>query len=133
MTIERTPTPSAGSLLSDALTNVSSLVRNEVDLARAELSENLERAGAAVGYIVAAVVIAMVALSVLAAALVAGVTAAGIPPAWAAVIVGVVLAVIAFSLSAKGLKDLKLSNIAPTRTAKNLRRDVNAIKEATHD
>ena len=133
MTIERTPTPSAGSLLSDALTNVSSLVRNEVDLARAELSENLERAGAAVGYIVAAVVIAMVALSVLAAALVAGVTAAGIPPAWAAVIVGVVLAVIEFSLSAKGLKDLKLSNIAPTRTAKNLRRDVNAIKEATHD
>ena len=133
MTIERTPTPSAGSLLSDALTNVSSLVRNEVDLARAELSENLERAGAAVGYIVAAVVIAMVALSVLAAALVAGVTAAGIPPAWAAVIVGVVLAVIAFSLSAKGLKVLKLSNIAPTRTAKNLRRDVNAIKEATHD
>ena len=108
-------------------------MRNEVDLARAELSENLERAGAAVGYIVAAVVIAMVALSVLAAALVAGVTAAGIPPAWAAVIVGVVLAVIAFSLSAKGLKDLKLSNIAPTRTAKNLRRDVNAIKEATHD
>ena len=44
-----------------------------------------------------------------------------------------ILGVIAFSLSAKGLKDLKLSNIAPTRTAKNLRRDVNAIKEATHD
>ena len=133
MTIERTTNPSAGTLLSDALTNVSSLMRNEVDLARAELSENIDRAGGALGYIVAAVVIAIVALSVLAAALVAGLTAAGIQPAWAALIVGVALTIIAFSLSAKGLKDLKLSNIAPTRTAKNLRRDVNAIKEASHD
>ena len=133
MTIERTTNPSAGILLSDALNNVSSLIRNEVDLARAEVSENLDRAGNAIGFIVAGVVIAIAALGVLAAALVVGLTAAGVAAGWSALIVGAVLAVIAFSLSAKGLNDLKLSSLAPTRTAKNLRRDVNAIKEATND
>jgi uncharacterized membrane protein YqjE len=46
------PNKSTGSLLSDALTHVSSLVRSEVDLARAEVNENLKSAGAAIGLIV---------------------------------------------------------------------------------
>ncbi|HBR39406.1 MAG TPA: phage holin family protein, partial [Sulfitobacter pontiacus] len=50
------PNKSTGSLLSDALTHVSSLVRSEVDLARAEVNENLKSAGAAIGLIVGAVV-----------------------------------------------------------------------------
>ncbi len=120
---------STGTLLSDALSHISSLVRNEVDLARAEVSENLNRAAVAVGLLVGAVVVALVALNVLAAALVAGLTEAGIDAGWSALIVGGVLAIVAFALMSKGINDLKMSSLAPTRTAKNVKRDAQAVKE----
>ena len=96
------PNKSTGSLLSDALTHVSSLVRSEVDLARAEVNENLKSAGAAIGLIVGAVVVALTALNVLSAALVAALTEAGIPAGWSALIVGVAFALIAYVWSTKG-------------------------------
>ncbi|QIK40529.1 phage holin family protein [Pontivivens nitratireducens] len=117
-------------LIGDALSHVSSLVRKEVDLARAEVNENLNRAGVAIGLIVGAVVIALTALNVLAAALTAALTEAGIPAGWSALLVGVVLAIIAFVLMNKGLNDLKLSSLAPSRTADNVKRDAQAVKDA---
>ena len=132
MSIEKT-NASAGTLLSDALNNVSSLIRNEIDLARAELSENLNRAGVAIGLIAGALVIAIVALTVLAAAVVTALTSAGMHAGWAALIVGGALAIVAFVMSAKGVNDLQPSSLAPTRTAKNLQRDATLVKEAYHD
>lgn len=127
------PNKSAGSLLGDALGHISSLVRSEVDLARAEIDENLKSAGVAIGLIVGAVVVALTALNVLSAALVAGLAEAGIPGGWAALIVGVVFAIIAYLMLNKGTNDLKLSSLAPTRTARNVKRDAQAVKEAYDD
>ncbi|MBV7411088.1 phage holin family protein [Maritimibacter sp. DP1N21-5] len=127
------PNKSAGSLLSDALAHVSSLVRSEVDLARAEVNENLKSAGVAIGMIVGAVVVALTALNILSAALVAALTEAGIPGGWSALIVGVVFAVIAYVMLQKGTNDLKLSSLAPTRTARNVKRDAQAVKEVYDD
>lgn len=121
---------STGGLLSEALTHVSALVRNEVDLARAEISENLNRAAVAVGLLVGALVLALTALNVLSAALVAALIRMGIPDGWSALIVGVVLAGVAFAMVAKGVNDLKLTSLAPTRTKKNIQRDAEAVKEA---
>ncbi|MAO25985.1 MAG: hypothetical protein CMN15_02015, partial [Roseovarius sp.] len=95
--------PSAGNLLSEALAHVSALVRNEVDLARAEIDENLKTAGVAIGLIVGAVAVALAALHVLAAALVAALTELGIPAGWSALIVGVGLALIAWAMVQKGV------------------------------
>lgn len=127
------PNKSAGSLLSEALSHISSLVRNEVDLARAEVNENLKSAGVAVGLIVGALVVAITALNVLTAALVAGLTEAGIPAGWSAVIVGVILAIVAYAMVKKGTNDLQLSSLAPSRTAKNVKRDAQAMKEAYNE
>ena len=127
------PNKSTGSLLSDALTHVSSLVRSEVDLARAEVNENLKSAGAAIGLIVGAVVVALTALNVLSAALVAALPEAGIPPGWSALIVGVAFALIAYVMVNKGTNALKLSSLAPTRTTKNVKRDAQAVKEVYDD
>lgn len=124
---------STGSLLSDAVTQISTLVRGEVDLARAEVDQNLRRAGAAIGMLVGAVVIALTALNVLAAAVVSGLTEAGIDAGWAALIVGLVLGIIAAVLISKGSNDLKLSSLAPTRTAENLKRDARALKGGDHN
>lgn len=124
---------SAGNLLTEAMANVSGLVRSEVDLARAEISENVTKAGVAVGLIAGAAVIALVALNVLAAALVAALTEAGLDAGWSALIVGAALGVLAFVLINKGVNDLKLSSLAPTRTVKNVQRDAAAVKEAYND
>ena len=123
-------TKSASSLVGDALESVSSLVRNEVDLARAEVQENLNRAAMAIGLLVGAVVAVLVALNVLAAALVAALVELGLDGGWAALIVGGVLAIIAFAMMAKGVNDLKLTSLAPSRTAKNIKRDAAAVKES---
>lgn len=120
-------------VFSDVLEHVSTLVRKEVDLARAEISENLSKAGVAIGLLVGAAVIALTALNVLSAALVAALTEAGIEAGWSALIVGVALAIIAFALMSKGLSDLKLSSLAPTRTVKNVERDAKTVKEVYDD
>ncbi|XDA99108.1 phage holin family protein [Sulfitobacter sp. LCG007] len=124
---------STGNLLSDALTHVSSLVRKEFDLARAELNESLQSAGAAIGLIVGAVIIALSALNVLTAALVAALTEVGIPAGWSALIVGVFLALSAYFMASRGINDLKLNNLAPSRTAKNVKRDAQAVKDVYND
>ncbi|PVA11333.1 phage holin family protein [Pelagivirga sediminicola] len=120
-------------MLGEALNHVSALVRKEVDLARAEMSENLNKAAVALGLIVGAVIIALTALNVLSAALVAALTEAGIDAGWSALIVGAVLAIIAFVMVGKGVNDLKLSSLAPSRTTKNVKRDAHAIKDAYDD
>jgi hypothetical protein len=119
--------PGPRTLLADAFTHLSNLIRGEVALAKAEINDNVRHAGAAIGMIVAAVVIALTALNVLAAALVAALTNLGIPGGWSALIVGAAFAIVAFALAYKGMNDLKLSSIAPTRTARNLRRDAAAV------
>ena len=122
-------TKGAGSIISDVLSHVSNLVRKEVDLARAEMSENMTRAGVAIGMIAGALIVALVALNVLAAALVAALSEV-MDAGWAALLVGVVFAVIALIMVMKGVNDLKASSLAPTRTAKNVRRDAEVVKEA---
>lgn len=118
-------------LLGDALEHATALVRKEIDLFRAELQEQTSKAAAAVGMLAAAGVLALAALNVLAAALVAWLTETGLDAGWSALIVGGVLAIIAIGLAVKGKNDLSLSSLAPTRTAKNIDRDVTTVKEAT--
>lgn len=120
----------SSTLVGNILTHVMNMLRGEVDLLRAEVDQNVRKAGTAVGMIVAGVVIILVALNVLAGALVVALTEAGIDAGWSALIVGVVFAVIAAILVKKGINDLKLTSLSPTRTAKNVRRDGEAVKKA---
>ncbi|WOI57137.1 phage holin family protein [Palleronia sp. LCG004] len=119
-----------GTLLGDALQQVIALLRGELNLLRAEMDQNAKQAGAAIGMIVAGVVILLVALNVLASALVVGITELGLDAGWSALLVGVVFAAIAAILARKGVNDLKLTSLAPTRTAKNVERDGEAVKKA---
>ncbi|MDD9741590.1 phage holin family protein [Marinovum sp. SP66] len=128
----KSPNESTSSLLGDAMAHVSALVRGEVDLARAEIDQNLRRAGTAIGLLVAALVVALTALNVLVGAIVAGLAEAGMDPGWAAFAVGVVLVIVAYGFVQKGLNDLKLSSIAPSRAAANVQRDVEAVKGAAN-
>ena len=121
------------SLASEALRLSGELIRKEVALAKAEVTQNIQRAGVAAGFIAAAAVIAIVTINVLVAALVAALAETDLGPIWSAVIVGVVLALIAYVLLRKGLNDLKPETLMPSRTVQNMQRDAQTIKEAYHD
>ena len=116
-------------LVGDLTTSVSTLFRKEIELARAETSEKINQAGMAVGSIAAGGILALAALIVLLQALVIALAELGLAPALSALIVGGIVAIIAFALIYKGTNDLKVGNLAPTRTADSLRRDAEMVKE----
>ncbi|SPJ26474.1 phage holin family protein [Palleronia abyssalis] len=118
-------------LVREALTHMSSLVRSEVDLARTEVSENINKAVGALIALAVALVFAIVALNTLSAALVGWVgNILGLSVGWSSLIVAVVFAIIAFAFLSKGKNGLKARSLAPTRTATNVRRDAETVKEA---
>lgn len=124
---------SAGDMMSDILGNVSNLVRNETDLARAEIGESLKKAGASLGSMALALVLAITGLNVLAAAIVAAVIWAGMSPPWASALVGAALLVIAVIVYTSAKSALSQIGLVPTRTARNVSRDVAAIKESFNE
>ncbi|WP_210134389.1 phage holin family protein [Pseudotabrizicola sediminis] len=119
--------------MADIMGNVSNLVRNETDLARAEIGESLTKAGASLGSMAVALLLAITALNVLAAALVALVVDMGLEPHWASALVGFGLLAIAFAVFASAKSALKQIGFVPTRTAQNVSRDVAAIKDSFND
>ncbi|SFP91561.1 phage holin family protein [Tranquillimonas alkanivorans] len=119
-------------LLTEAMSHVTSMVRGEMDLFRAEMQQSMNQAMAAIGMMVAGVVLILVALNVFAAAFVAWLTQAGVGPGWSSVIVGGALAILALILLLTGKNKLKLVNLAPKRTAKNVQRDAHTVKEVSH-
>jgi hypothetical protein len=116
-------------LLSDLTNSLTTLVRKEIQLARAETSEKVTQSMVAVGAIAAGGILALSALIVLLQALVIAIAEMGVPPALASLIVGLVVAVIAYVLIHKGTNDLKATNLAPSRTIDSLSRDAQVVKE----
>jgi drug/metabolite transporter (DMT)-like permease len=126
--MQQTDDRSLKELFGDLTHSVTTLFRKEIELARAETSEKISQAGVAAGAIAAGGILALAALIVLLGALVAALGEV-MAPALAALIVGGVVAIIAFALIYKGMNDLKASNLAPTRTVEALRRDAHMVKE----
>jgi hypothetical protein len=127
--MQQTDDRSFKELFADLTNSISTLFRKEIELARAEASEKVGQAGFAIGSIAGGAVLALAALIILLQALVIALTELGLEPALSALIVGGVVAIIAFILIYKGMKDLKGSSLAPTRTVDSLRRDAHMIKE----
>lgn len=124
---------SAGEMMADILGNVSNLVRNETDLARAEIAASLKQAGASVATMALALVLAVTGLNVLAASIVALVVWAGVPPHWASAVVGAGFLLLALILFSSARAALNKIGFVPTRAARNVSRDVAAIKESFND
>ena len=119
---------STGTLLSDAVNQLTRLVRGEVALDKAEVTQSVKNAGLGIGLLVGALVLVLVALNVLAAALVAAL-AELIGAGWAALVVGIVILAVGGLLAMRGLNALKPENLAPSRTLANVQADAQTIKE----
>lgn len=115
-------------LLRDLITEVTELIRQELRLAQVEGSEKVAQAQHSMIAIAAGMLLAFCALLILLQAVV--VALAQFVPAWAAsLIVGAVIAVIAFVLVKQGQSGISPANLTPERTLDAMRRDKDLVLE----
>ncbi|NUT15473.1 MAG: phage holin family protein [Cupriavidus sp.] len=128
-------TDEAGSisgLFSDLWRNTTALVQEEVELAKAEMSEKATRLAVSLGAVAIGGAVLFAGFIVL---LLAAVNALGplLPPdiaGWLAPsIVGLVVIIIGFVMVSGGIKALDMKQLAPRRTMDSLRRDTSMVKE----
>ena len=122
-----------GEMMADIMGNVASLMRNEVDLARTEVTSSLAKAAGALGLMAFAFLLAITGLNILAASLVALVIWAGVPPLYAASVVGVALLIISYTTFLSAKSALGQIGFVPIRAARSVQQDATAIKEAYND
>ena len=121
---------SLGELFSELSSNTSNLVRQEINLAKAEMTQKATEAGRQAGMIGVGGVLAHTALLALVAALVAGLSE--FMPIWAsALLVGIVLAIAGYVVIRQGLDKLKQLNPKPEQTIETLKEDKEWIKDQT--
>jgi hypothetical protein len=121
---------SIGELFGQLSQDMTMLVRQEVQLARAEMSEKLSRLTTNLVSVIAGGFVAYVGALALVAALILGLNdLANISPWVSALIVGAVLAIAGYAMLRRGLGELKQVDLAPRRTVENIKDDVQAIKD----
>jgi len=123
---------SIGELFGQLTQDMTLLVRQEVQLARTEMSEKLSRVTAnAISVAAGGFVAYLGGLALVAAVILALRDLANISLALSALIVGAILAIAGYVMLQKGLKELKRVDLAPRRTVETLKDDVQWAKEQT--
>jgi hypothetical protein len=121
---------SIGELFGQLSQDMTLLVRQEVQLARTEMTDKISRVAANLVSIGAGGFVAyMGGLALMAALILAIRDLANISLAWSALIMGVIMAIIGYVMLQRGLKELKSAELAPRRTVENIREDVQSIKD----
>jgi hypothetical protein len=111
-------------VLEDLLDEGRALFRSEVRLARAEMAEKANRMKTGLILAGAGAVLLLASLVMFLEAAIGGLMAAGLSFAVSALIVGAVVLALGAIVAMAGASRLKAKNLAPTKTARQLRRDV---------
>ncbi len=119
---------SLGDLFAELARETSTLVRNEVKLAKREMTDKATTAGKHIGSLVAGGAIAYAGFLVLLAALVMGLDE-WMPTGLAALIVGALVAAVGYFLVQRGLSALKSMDLAPHETIESLKEDKEWLQE----
>lgn len=134
------PERSVGELLSDLAQDTSTLVRQEVSLATAEISQKIAQAARALAFLVVGATFAFLGLEMLVNSgviFLADRLAGGKPsePQHAMVaflIVFSIVTLISAVLITMGIKHLKANTLVPQQTIETLKEDVQWAKQQTH-
>ncbi len=121
---------SLGELFSELSQETTTLIRQEVNLAKTEMSQKASRVGKDVGILAAGGAVAYAGLL----AIIAGVIAllALVIPLWlSALLVGLVVAGVGYFLVRRGLDALKQEDLAPRQTIETLKEDKEWAKDQT--
>jgi hypothetical protein len=120
---------SLGDLFSDLSRETTTLVRQEVQLAKAELTQSATEAARGIGMLVAGGAVAYAGLLFLLLAIVFGLIEAGWDPWVSALVVGLVVVAIGGVLVLRARESLKPANLAPKKTVETLKEDAEWAKE----
>jgi uncharacterized membrane protein len=123
---------SIGELFGQLSQDMTLLVRQEIQLARTEMSEKLSRLATNLVSVAAGGFVAYLGGLALVAALILAIRdLANISLAVSALIVGAILAIVGYVMLQRGLKELKRVDLSPRRTVETLKDDVQWAKEQT--
>lgn len=115
-------------ILRDLVSQLTTLVRMESQLARAEISEKIGKAVGGIVLVVLGAVLLIPALVVLLEAAVAGMIDAGLEAHWSALIVGGIALAIGVVLLLVGVNRFKTERFVPVKTIGQLQQDVSVAK-----
>jgi uncharacterized membrane protein YqjE len=111
--------PSVGSLVQSAMADVSTLVRGEIELAKAEVGDSAKRAGIGLAFFGAAGAVLFFSAIFIFVALAEGLTALGLPRWLSYLLVWLLLVVVAALAALLGVKKLRKIK-KPERTLETL-------------
>jgi hypothetical protein len=118
---------SVGELISEVTTDLTTLMRQELELAKAELKQEATSAGKAAGMLGGAGFAGYLAVLFLSVALWAAL-ANGMDEGWAALIVAALWAVVAAALAVVGRARMRRINPKPERTMQTIQQVPDALK-----
>ena len=119
---------SLGELFTELAQETSTLVRQEVNLAKTEMSQKASTAGRHAGVLAAGGALAYAGLLAILAALI--VLLDNVMPLWlSALLVGLVVVVVGYLLVRRGLDALKQEDFAPRETIETLKEDQRWAKD----
>ena len=117
-----------GDLFSDLASEMSNLVRQEVALAKVEMTQKAKRLGKNVGYLVVGGAIGYAALLAVLAAVI--MLLDNFMPSWgAALLVGILIAGISWLMIGKAMSALQETEITPRETVETLKEDAAWMKQ----
>ncbi len=121
---------SIGELIAELSRETATLVRQEVQLAKAEMSQKASRVGKNVGFLVVGGVVAYTGLLAIVAAVI--IVLGGLIPLWlSALVVGLVIAVVGLLLVVKGANTLRREEPVPRETVETLKEDREWLRDQT--
>ena len=115
-------------LVGDAMAQVAKLFQNEVDLAKAELAEKVQKLAGALGLLVGGAVLVIPAIVMALFALSSALISAGWSSALAYLTSAAVAAAISGALFAVGIKRLDARTLTPRETIRQLEKDKDSMK-----
>lgn len=119
---------SFGELFSELSAGTKRLFRDEIDLAKVEMSQKLSHLFKDTAFLIIGGFVGYAAFLVLLAAAVLGL--ATVLPLWlSALLIGLALCGMAYSLIQKGISDLRHRSVKPERTIQTLKEDVKWVKD----
>ncbi|HEY9462347.1 MAG TPA: phage holin family protein [Vicinamibacterales bacterium] len=122
---------SLGEMFADLARETRSLIHQEIELAKTELSQNASRIVPSLTMIVAGALIAYGGMLAIVAGIVLGLIAIGLV-AWAAALVGgLVIAVIGYALVRAGMASFRPQDLKPRQTIETLKEDARWLRTQT--
>ena len=115
-------------LLGDAMSQFAKLFQNEIDLAKAEVGEKLQKMGVALGLIVGGAVLVIPAIIMILFALSAALISAGWSQPLSYLTSAIIAAAVAAALVAMGMKRLDMRQLTPRETIGQLEKDKDTVK-----